>query len=55
MPEIYDDKEFHVIVNQSVNQFWTHFLLKTDSLSQGVLFPLKITVTFFNNLISDII
>ena len=38
------------MVNQSVNEFYSRFLFKTDSLPQEILFPLDIDATFFNNL-----
>ena len=41
------------MVNQSVNEFCTWFLFKMDELTQGVVFPLEISATLFNNLIPD--
>ena len=38
------------MVNQSVNEFYTRFLLKIDAPPQYVAFPLDIAATFFNNL-----
>ena len=43
------------MVNQSVNEFYTHLLFKIDAHSQYVLFPLDISATFFKNLSSDVI
>ena len=42
------------MINQSVNEFYTHFLFKIDALSQEVGLPLDIALTFFNNLSPDV-
>ena len=44
------DKDNWVMINQSVNKFYTRFLFKLDALPQEVGFPLDIASTFFNNL-----
>ena len=51
---MYYDRETQVMVNQSVNDFYTHFLSKIDAFSQDVVFPLDISATFFNNLSPDV-
>ena len=38
------------MVNQSVNEFYTRFILKIDALPQDVVFLLDITTSLFNNL-----
>ena len=52
--QMYYNKETRVIVNQSVNQFYTWFLLKNNPLPEDVVFPLDISGTFFNNLNPDV-
>ena len=52
--QIYYDKENQVMINQSLNEFYTCLLLKIDSLPQEVGFPLDIAATFFNNLSPDV-
>ena len=47
---IYYDKENQVMIHQLVNDFYTRFLFKIDSLPQELGSPLDITATFFNNL-----
>ena len=47
---MYYDKENQVIINHSVNEFYTRFLLKIDVLLQEVGFPLDIASKFFHNL-----
>ena len=47
---MYYDRETCIMVNQSVNGFYTRFLFKIDSLPQAIAFPLDIAATFFNNL-----
>ena len=42
------------MVNQSVNEVYTQFLLKIDALPHDVVFPLYIAAIFFNNLIPDV-
>ena len=42
------------MVNHLVSEFYTRFLSKIDALSQDVVFPLDIAVTFFNKLITDV-
>ena len=48
------DKENQVMINQSVNNFYTRFIFKIDALPQEVVFPLDIAVKFFNKLIPDV-
>ena len=36
------------MVNQSVNEFYTHFLFKIDALSQDVVLPIDISTNVFN-------
>ena len=52
--KMYYDKENQVLINQSINDFYTQFLLKIDALPQEVGFPLYIIKKFFNNLIPDV-
>ena len=42
------------MVNKSVNDFYTQFLIKIDALPQDVAFPLDIAATFFKNLSPDV-
>ena len=51
---IYYYRENHVMINQWVNEFYTHLLFKIDALPQEVGFLLDIAATLFNNLIPDI-
>ena len=44
--KIYYDKETRVMVNQSVNSFYTRFLFKMDTLPQALVFPLYIDAIF---------
>ena len=39
---MYYNKETWVMVNQSVNYFYTWYLFKNDALPQDVVFPLDI-------------
>ena len=50
MSEKYYDREIHIMVNQSVTEFYNQFLFKNDVLPQYVAFPLDIAATFFNKL-----
>ena len=50
MPEMYYDRETRVMINHSVNYFYTRFLFKIDALPQDVAFPLDMAATFFDNL-----
>ena len=45
----YYERETWVMVNHSVNEFYTPFLFKIDPLPQDLVFPLYIAATFFNN------
>ena len=47
---MYYDKQTWFIVNQSVNEFNTQFMIKFYWLSQDDMFPLDIVATFFKNL-----
>ena len=53
MSEKYYNKDSWIMVNHSVNEFYTQFLFTIDALPQDVGFPLDITATFFNNLSTD--
>ena len=44
---MYYDRETRVMVNRSVNEFYTRFLSKIDALPQDVAFPFEIAATFF--------
>ena len=55
MPDMYYDKETWVMVNQSVNEFYTRFLSKIGALPQYFVFPLEIVVTLFNKLSPKVI
>ena len=52
--KIYYIKETRVVFNQSVNEFYTRFLFKVNSLLQDVMFPIDIAATFSNNLSTDV-
>ena len=52
--EIYYDIETCVMVNQSVNEFYTWFLFKIDVPPQDVAFPPNIAANIFNNSSNDI-
>ena len=52
--QIYYDIDTHIMVNQSVNEFYTRFLSKIDAFPQEVAFPLDIAATFFKNLSPDV-
>ena len=54
IPEMYYDKETRVMVNQSVNEFYTLFLFKIDALPHDAVLTLGIAADFFNKLIPDI-
>ena len=43
---MYYDKYTQVMVNQSVNEFYTRFLFKIDAFPQDVLFTLYIDTIF---------
>ena len=51
---MYYDKETRVMVNQSVNEFYTQFLLRIYSIQQVVVLTLGITATLLNSLRPDI-
>ena len=51
---MYYYKENQVMINQSVNEFYTRFLFQIDALPQEVGFPLEISASFFNNLSPDV-
>ena len=51
---MYYDKDTRVMVNQSVNEFYTRLLFKIDALQQDIAFPLNIAANFFNNLIPKV-
>ena len=53
--QMYYDKQTQVMVNQSVNEFYTRFLFEIDALPQEVVFPLYIYATFFKILIPKVI
>ena len=42
-----------VMVNQSVNEFYTWFFIRIAAFPQDVVFPLDIYATFFNKLSPD--
>ena len=42
------------MVNQSVNEFYTHFIFKIDALTKNVVLPLDVAVIFFINLSTDV-
>ena len=42
------------MVNNSVNEFYTWFLFKIDTLPQEIWLLLDISVNFFNKLIPDV-
>ena len=52
--QMYYDRETLIMVNRSVNEFYTWFLFKIDALPQDVAFPLVISSTFFKNLSPDV-
>ena len=52
--KIYYDRDTRVMVNQSVNEFYTRFLFKIDALPQDVSLPLDIAENLFKNLSPDV-
>ena len=50
---MYYDEENQVMINQSVNEFYTRFFFKIDALPQEVGFPLDIAATLCKNLRPD--
>ena len=50
MLEMYDYKENKVMINHSINDFYTRYLFKIDVLPWEVGSPLDISTTFFNKL-----
>ena len=51
---MYYDAETRVMVNQSVNEFYTWSLFQLDALPQKFAFPMDIDAYFFNNLSPDV-
>ena len=51
---MYYDTENQVIINQSVKDFYIHFLFKIDALLQIVVLPLDINSTLFKKLCPDV-
>ena len=51
---MYYDRETHIMVNQSVNEFYTLFLFKMDALPHYIVLPLDIAATFFKNLSTNV-
>ena len=51
---IYYDRETLIMVNQSVNDFYTQSLFKIDALPQDVSFSLDIAATLSNNLSTEV-
>ena len=47
-------KDNQVMINQSVNKFYTRSLFKIDAIPQEVGLPLDIAATFFNNFSPDV-
>ena len=47
--KMYYDKENQVLIKHLVNEFYTWFLFKIDTLLQEVGFPLNIAAKFFKN------
>ena len=54
MTEMYYDRETHVMINQSVNEFYTRSLFKIVALNQDFALPLDIAANLFNNLGPDV-
>ena len=52
--KMYYDKETWVVVNLSVNEFYTRFLFRIDALQHDSAFPLGITANFFKKFITDV-
>ena len=52
--QMYYDRETYVMVNNSVNEFYTQSLFKIDTLPQDVAFTLEIAANFFNTLRPDV-
>ena len=42
------------MINQLINEFYTSFLFKIDTLPKELGFPLDMAVTFFNKLSPDV-
>ena len=55
MMEMYYDKETLVMFNKLVNDFYSRFLFKIDSLSQDVLFLFSLMIFFPNNSIPEVL
>ena len=51
---MYFDKQNQIMINQSVNEFYTRLIFKIDALPQEVGLLLEISATLFNNLIPDV-
>ena len=51
---MYYDRETRVMVNKSVNEFYTRFLLAIDVLPQDIAFLLDVAATFLNNLSPEV-
>ena len=49
----YFDKDTQVMVNQSINDFYTQFPFNIDALPLDIVLLLVIAATFFNNLSPD--
>ena len=52
--QIYYDRETRVMVNKSVNEFYTRFPFKIDAPPKDVAFLLDVAATFFNNLSPEV-
>ena len=48
--KMYYDRETWVMVNKSVNEFYTWSLFNIDVIPQDVEFPLDVSAAFSNNL-----
>ena len=51
--KMYYDRYNFVMVNHSVNEFYTRFLFALDAIPQDVAFPLDFAATIFKNLSPD--
>ena len=52
--QMHYDRYTHVMVNKSLNEFYTRFLFKIDALPQDFALPLDISANFFKNLIPGV-
>ena len=52
--KMYYDKYIWIMIDQSLDEFYTRFLFKNDLLPQEIILPLGIAATFINNFIPEV-